>query len=153
MPDAVTIRDAFTHYQCGRQEEAMRVCRIILASEPAHFNALNILGSIKLQQGDFSAARESLAQAVACNPDNVEAHTNLGSCLDELQQHSDARHCYQTALELNPDYAPALLKLGNSWNRESDRAESTSCSSEGKQKEPPGHGAKSLVVANWRGLC
>ena len=98
----------------------MRVCRIILDSEPDHFNALNILGAIQLQQGDFYAARENLVKAIACKPDNVEAHTNLGSSLDALQQHSEAKRCYQRALELNPDYAPALTKLGNSLSREGD---------------------------------
>ncbi|MEH2057468.1 MAG: tetratricopeptide repeat protein [Nostoc sp.] len=64
------------------------------------------------QAGDFKFAELYYRQAIALQPDLVEAHNNLGEVLQKQGRLNDALKCYQQAIKINPDYAYAYHNLG-----------------------------------------
>jgi tetratricopeptide (TPR) repeat protein len=66
-----------------------------------------------LAKSDPENAIAHLQQAIACNPDYVDAHFNLGRLLTaQPDQERQAVVHYQTVLRLIPGYAPAHNNLG-----------------------------------------
>ncbi len=68
------------------------------------------LGLQSQKAGDFKTAIAYYKQALALQPDLVEAHYNLGVALQE-QGELEAIACYQRVLELNPNYAEVYFNL------------------------------------------
>src|ERR1700727_3390392 len=86
---------------------------------PDHFDALNLLGTIKAQLGRIGEAHRLLSAAVKLNPRAPQAWANLSQVLHALKQDQDALGCFDKALALAPDdigiltnRANALLSLG-----------------------------------------
>jgi tetratricopeptide (TPR) repeat protein len=52
-------------------------------------------------------------QAVALNPNYIEAHGNLGAALNKLERYEEAIAHFERALELNPNLAEAHNDIGN----------------------------------------
>src|ERR1700687_6014824 len=113
MPDAAAQRpDSFRlqralqlavgFYLRGKLEEAETTCRQILAEMPDQFDALHILGGIKLQYRDFAEAVNLLARAVRLYPSSAETLSNLGFGLTELNRHEEALASCDEALAINP---------------------------------------------------
>ena len=67
----------------GRLEAARRLYEKALSVDPARVDALNNLGVIQLQEGDYAAARTSFMEAIRIQPNYVDAHYNL-ACLNAL---------------------------------------------------------------------
>jgi tetratricopeptide (TPR) repeat protein len=88
-----------------------------LSSEKqVHYAAVNNdLGTQRQQAGDLRVAIEYYRQAIAMNPDLVEAYCNLGQALQEQGEGKleDAIACYQKAQELQPDSIEADVGLAN----------------------------------------
>ena len=99
--------------QAGRVSEAEAICRQIVASHPAYFHALHLLGIIALQRQDHSQAAEWLSAALAVSSSHPQAHSNLAIALLALRRPDEALACCQRALELNPDFAEALSNQGD----------------------------------------
>lgn len=70
------------------------------------------IGLIQLQQEDWTAAEESLRQAIATNDQNPYAHNALGVALREQGRFAEAKRHYQEAVALDPRYARAHFNLG-----------------------------------------
>src|SRR5689334_6525108 len=77
-------REAFALQQQGDFTNAETIYREILMVDPNHFYATHFLGVIAAQTGQFEAAAGLIAQAIALNPDDVDAHSNLGNVLQDL---------------------------------------------------------------------
>jgi tetratricopeptide (TPR) repeat protein len=67
----------------GRLQAAKRLYEKTLSADPGHVDALNNLGVIQLQEGNYPAARSSFTQAIRLQPDYVDSHYNL-ACLNAL---------------------------------------------------------------------
>jgi tetratricopeptide (TPR) repeat protein len=112
----MNIRQAFQlavqHHQSGRLAEAEVAYRRILAAEPRHAEALQLLGVIAHQAGHNAAAVDLIRQAIAIKPRFSEAHYNLGVSLSALGQLDEALEAYRGAIALKPDYPEAYYNLG-----------------------------------------
>jgi hypothetical protein len=145
----VTLSQAFAisleHYRSGHLPEAEEVCRRILAAEPDHFAAKNLLQSIAenrdleaaercLAQGNALAREGKLAEAVAFCRQAVElaprfapAHNNLSVLLRSEGDWDGAVACCRRALALTPDQAEVHYNLGAALHERGDLDEAMAC--------------------------
>ena len=107
-----TITTARGYQQAGQIEAAEQIYRQILELQPAHADALHLLGVASYQKQQFEDAAKHIRRAIEVQPDRSEFHTNLGNVFQSQQQYAAASTCYQRALELKPQGAEALNNLG-----------------------------------------
>ena len=114
-----SMNEALALHRQGRLREAEKNYTRVLKAAPDHFDALNLLGTIKAQLGRVGEAHRLLSAAVKLNPRAPQAWANLGQVLHQLKQDQDALGCFDKALALAPDdigilnhRANALLSLG-----------------------------------------
>ncbi len=103
---------AIQHHQAGRLQAAEQIYRQILAVEPNHADAWDLLGVIAHQVGKHEVAVEYIARAVGLNENSAAFHNNLGGAYRALRRIPEALACFRRALELKPDYAEAHNNLG-----------------------------------------
>jgi len=120
----MTIQQAFTvaaqHHQAGRMREAEIMLRQILAQQPNHVDALNLLGVMAAQAGRFEMAVELIRKALALNPNMPVVQSNLGNVLHDSGDQDAAIAAYHKALEIDPNYAEAHYNLGNALRTKGD---------------------------------
>ncbi|HEY2411299.1 MAG TPA: tetratricopeptide repeat protein [Pirellulaceae bacterium] len=107
-----TLNTALEHHQAGRVQDAEQLYRQILLVEPSHPEALNYLGVIALQAGNFAFAADCLQRALAVRPNYDEAHCMLGVTLAALGSLDQAIIHFRQAIDANPDYPEAHFNLG-----------------------------------------
>lgn len=109
---AEAMQRAFAAYQQGHWPETEKLCRLVLAAQPSHFDALHLLGVVALNTQRGAEALELLARACDVSPGSAEARNNLGAALAGLARREEALQCYEEALRLRPDYAEAHNNRG-----------------------------------------
>jgi Flp pilus assembly protein TadD len=72
----LSIRTAIDLYEAGRLEEAAEACAATLRADSGHFDALHLLGIVKLAQGQSNEAVRLLTEAVKARPRSHEAALN-----------------------------------------------------------------------------
>src|SRR6266436_1696520 len=121
------VEDAAALYRQGRLDEAEKICTRVLKARSDWFDALHLLGLIKLQGGKAGAAhghleaalkrdREALAtldQALALAPDNYEALNNRGNVLLKLNRPAEALAAFERSAALEPRFLGARINRGN----------------------------------------
>ena len=108
---------ALADHKKGLLDEAGKGYRKVLAVDGGHPFALNNLGLIANQTGDYALALEYADRALALKPDYAEAHCTKGNALQELGQLEDAVASYGRALALKPDFAEAHNNKGNTLRK------------------------------------
>ena len=79
--DAKDLYDRARHFhKMGRVKDARRLYQKALMLDEGHVHALNNLGVIGIQEGNYSEARKSLENAIRLKPEYVDPHYNL-ACL------------------------------------------------------------------------
>ena len=101
------------HYQAGQFDEAERECRQVLAVEPAHPDALHMLGILRAQRRDFTSAAAMIGRAIEVRPGMAAYYANLGNVLQESGQVEEAIAAYRRAIALAPALAEVHNNLGN----------------------------------------
>ncbi len=83
--NAKDLYDRARHLQkMSRLEEARRLYHRALMLDPGHVHALNNLGVIYIQKGNYSEAQKSLEDAIQQKPEYVDPYYNL-ACLYALK--------------------------------------------------------------------
>ncbi|MEC4815301.1 MAG: tetratricopeptide repeat protein, partial [Scytonema sp. PMC 1069.18] len=82
------------------------------------------LGVARKKTGDLKTGIAYFRQAIALQPDLVEAHHNLGVTLQQQGELDEAFVCYQRVLELNSNYVEVYFNLGKIYQQQQqlDRA-------------------------------
>jgi predicted O-linked N-acetylglucosamine transferase (SPINDLY family) len=106
-PRALLQRAVALHRQ-NQLAQAKLLYHEILGSAPKHIDALNLLGAIACQEGNFAQAVRHLSQVVALDPQLAAAHSNLGYALRALKRPAEALAACDQALKVIPDFADAL---------------------------------------------
>ncbi len=103
----------------GRMAEAQAAYQALLVTEPAHADALHMLGVLAVQMGQPARAGELIAQSLALQPHNALAHYNLGLACMAVGHAERAVQCFDQAIALLPanfqahyDRGLALQNLG-----------------------------------------
>ena len=109
---AALLQQALAYQQRGELAAAERSYRDALALAPADFNALHMLGVVKLQQHEHGEAVALIERAVAVSAGDAAAHSNLGLALQGAGRHDAALAAIERAIALRPDFAEALCNRG-----------------------------------------
>ena len=97
--------------QQGNLASAEAEAKLALEDPSSKAVALALLGSIRLQQGNYDEGTEFLENAVAANPGLVGARLNLAQAYAFLGKHARAEALFRKALAQAPDNANARLGL------------------------------------------
>src|ERR1035437_274547 len=109
---ASAFSQALALHQADRLADAEKMYRIILKTQPDHFDSLHLLGVIFHQRGDHAEAVRQIDVALKINPKMASAYSNRGVALGELKRFEEALASYDKALALKPDYAEAFNNRG-----------------------------------------
>ena len=120
------LDEGFKCHQRGQLAEAERSYLAILQFDPAHVDALHLLGLIRHQSKRFAEAIELIQRAISLkgSPCSV-LQTNLGAAFQESCRYDEAEDCFRRALQTKPDYLTAhqnLCKLLTIRGRTQDAA-------------------------------
>lgn len=90
----------------------------VIRSDPAHVDALYMLGTLKAEQGDLASAQQLLAQAALLAPQSPMIQNNLGNVYLKSGRAEEAALCYQRALQYNPNMPETHFNLASIWGRQ-----------------------------------
>lgn len=86
----------------GDMEAASKAMKEVLARQPQHRDAANILAQALIHTGKLDQAQVILETAIHHHPRDAELHANLGAVLKNLGYADAAVEWYHKALKLNP---------------------------------------------------
>jgi choline-sulfatase len=104
---------ATAYLEKGRLDDAERVYKWIITTDPEYAAAYNGLGVISIQRQNPSVARGYFEKAIALDADLVDAQLNLGLIYKMAGDRARARSCFQAFLRIaSPaDYADVIPKV------------------------------------------
>ncbi|MEH2181855.1 tetratricopeptide repeat protein [Nostoc sp.] len=116
------------------------------SNQKMHYAQLNNqLGVARKKALDFKNAVTCHKQAIALQPNLLEAHYNLALALQEQGELEEAIASYQRTLELNPNYGEVYLNLGKIYQQQNNLTEAISAYQQGLKLINP-HYAKALAA-------
>ncbi len=96
-----------------RTEEAERLLREVIQSNPGFISAYINLGSLLIERGALGDAQRLLVQALKLQPESVDALVNLGIIFYKQNLSSQGARLFKKALKLRPDNVDALVRLAS----------------------------------------
>jgi tetratricopeptide (TPR) repeat protein len=99
-------------HQTGDWELARDVYQSVLNEDPAHFDAMHLLGVVYAQSAEYGLAIELFSKATEINKRDPVAYNNLGNAQTALRDWSGAVQSYDRAIKLDPRYALAYFNRG-----------------------------------------
>lgn len=100
-------------HQAGRISEAADCYKAVLAEDPKHADALNMLGTTHLQQGNTAEGVRLIGLSLEINRHQPAALNNRGIALRTLRRHGESLASFDRAIALVPNYADAHMNRGN----------------------------------------
>ena len=110
---AQSVEEAAGLYRQGRFAEAEKICSRVLRAQPNWFDALHLLGVLKLQGGKAGAACAHLEQALKLNPMSAQVMSNLGMALAALNRDQEGLAILDQAVAIMPTSLEAVTNRGN----------------------------------------
>ena len=101
-----------SHLLAGRHLDAQHCAQQALAVDPAHADALHLMGLICVHSGQYDHAVEWIARAIQLDP-NPEYLSNLATALHRQGRLDEAVKALDKAVQLKPDDADLWRQLGN----------------------------------------
>jgi tetratricopeptide (TPR) repeat protein len=99
-------------FRQGRLDEAERIGGRILKMLPDNYEALHLLGVVKLQRGHAAAALQLIEAALKVNPRGADALSNRAAALVSLGRDSEALASFDQSLAIAPDDPTTLNGRG-----------------------------------------
>jgi tetratricopeptide (TPR) repeat protein len=107
-----TLQQGVAAHKEGKLEEAERLYRAILQSQPAHPDANHNLGFIAISVNQSAAALPLFKTALEANPKIEQFWLSYIDALIKEKQFENARQALEKALSLRDDHAPTYYELG-----------------------------------------
>jgi predicted O-linked N-acetylglucosamine transferase (SPINDLY family) len=107
------LRHALAAHQRGDLATAAPGYEAVLRTDPDNFDALHMLGVVRLQQRRHDEALWLLQSAVRRKPRSAEASSNLGIVLQSLGRFAEAIDFHDRAIAVNKRYINAHFGRGN----------------------------------------
>jgi protein O-GlcNAc transferase len=114
------MRSALAAHRAGALDEAKRLYRKILETEPTNEMACGNLAIIAAQQGEFVTAEALFRRQIELRPGNAANFRNLGLALLQQARLDAAIEAYRHAITLDPDNAASHFSLGTALDRSGD---------------------------------
>jgi len=108
-----TMHQALECHHQGRLAEAERLYSAVLSVRPDHFDALQMLGVIKLGRGELAAALQLVSAAMKARPSSPQVLVNHGMVLNALGRHEEALANFDQALKYKAKFVEALNNRGS----------------------------------------
>jgi predicted O-linked N-acetylglucosamine transferase (SPINDLY family) len=108
-----TMHRALELHHQGCLVEAERLYAAVLAVRPDHFDALQMLGVIKLGRGEPATALRLVSAAMQLRPNSPQVLLNHGMVLYALNRHEEALADFDQALKFKARFADALNNRGS----------------------------------------
>ena len=99
-------------HQFGQYDTASELIMAAIARNPQAIYYYN-LGNVMQTHNRPAAAAECFRQALALQPDYVDAHNNLGNALRALKEYEAAAQAFCDVLSLQPEHGQAYNNLAN----------------------------------------
>ncbi len=109
----VSVEQALALHNAGRLDEARELYRQVLAVDPANAQALELLGTVECQTGQFEAGVRLFEQSLALKPDQPDVQYNRGLALQYLKRPDEAVASFDQVLQARPDHLQAWFARGN----------------------------------------
>ena len=110
---AAALQEALALHRQGQLGAAEKGYARVLKSFPDQFDALHLLGLLKLQAGKVGEAQRLITAALKINPNSPDALANLGLVLGALKRPADALASFDRALAFDPNHFEALANRGH----------------------------------------
>ncbi len=107
------MQAALEHHHQGRLIDAERLYAAVLEARPDHFDALQMLGMIKLARGEPVTALRLVAAAMRVRSNSPQVLVNHGMVLNALNRHEEALAEFDRALKLKGRFAEAHNNRGS----------------------------------------
>lgn len=106
---------AINQAQQGRYTESIEHLKQVLALDPIHSQALNVLAEIYRIQGHYDAAltQANLLLSNHFNFYNAEYYNTRGAIYNQMQRYAEAEADYLKAIQINKRYAPSYSNIIN----------------------------------------
>jgi arylsulfatase A-like enzyme len=99
--------------QRSEWDKARGILDSVLASNPEHTIAREMLGTCWLKLGEYGRARALFEAVLKQRPDRVITTFYLGLCNEMTGQIDKGRELYEMTIKIDDRYAPAHLRLAN----------------------------------------
>jgi tetratricopeptide (TPR) repeat protein len=149
MTNDQAIQLAGERLRSGQAAEAEKACREVLAAEPNHLRAWNLLGGVLQTQGRLDEAIAAFTRVIQIKPDLSAGHLNLGNVLMQKERLTEAVLEYERVIQLKSDspeahnrMAIALAALG----RFDEALASNQCALTLRPNEPGAHEARGAML-------
>jgi predicted O-linked N-acetylglucosamine transferase (SPINDLY family) len=106
------LRHAVELHNAQKLDQAERLYREVLASDPHNADALHLLGVVAHQAGHHAAAVDLILRALQHNPNLADAHYHVGSAYRMLLELEKAVEHLRRAVEQKPTDPRPLTLLG-----------------------------------------
>lgn len=107
-----TLQLAIEAHRADRKPDAEKLYMRVLRHQPRNAEALNLLGVLAAQAGDFRRARELIKASLAEAPNSADYRFQYAHVL-QLSGQAGVAQGYREALECDPRHLPSLVNLGN----------------------------------------
>lgn len=111
------LQKALDFIQSGQFSAAKQVCMDCLESNAVDHDALQLLGMIAKNTGEFEQAWQWMEKSLDIQPNQPHVWNNLGNVLKELGLIENAVSAYERAVTLLPQYLEAWINLGLTLNQ------------------------------------
>lgn len=145
-----TFARAEALYLQGRSDEALGICRALLAGDPASFRPLHLAGVICLDRADHDLAAAYLRRAEAVNADDARLQYHLGTTEMIAGRTEVAMAHLAHAVRLDPTSVDAVNNLGTCHRTLGQDQEAMACFERALQVNPdfaPAHYNLGLALA------
>jgi protein O-GlcNAc transferase len=109
---ALILERGYLFHQKSQLPQAEMAYKQALKFDPNNFDALYLLGVLKIQTGSLSEAEDLLVSATMRNPNHIEAKLQLGSVLAQVSKIEEARNCFLAVQSIAPNNPIAYFNIG-----------------------------------------
>lgn len=126
----------YTHLRQNDTKKAVEVAQALEKKQPNNPVAVNLLGIVLAQKGDFAAAKKQFEKALKVDPKFTTAYMELAQLALQEKKPAVARENYQKVLKTTPNHLGAMLAMGRLADSEGDRAGAISWIEKAKKANP-----------------
>jgi tetratricopeptide (TPR) repeat protein len=121
-PSNPTLLSTYADFLVARHQapRALALAQQFVDANPKNAQGHVILGTLKYDSKNPSAAQAEFEQAIQIDPKNILSYLQLGQVYRQENQTDASIGQYQKALELQPKSAPLITRVGNVYLEKND---------------------------------